>query len=173
LDYGCGSGILSIAALHMGARHTIGIDVKSEILVTTERNLILNEYDGRFEEFHTRETVPHSFGPGVDICIANIRVGQLVQSSMVVAILSNLAIGGCLCLSGIRPEEVEALKRAYGGSIEWLDEFYAEQASVDCPGSLESYGFDTGSWARLVGKHMGTGKTLDDDIRGMSEDAVS
>ena len=42
LDYGCGSGILSIAAMHQGASKALGVDVEAEALVTAERNLELN-----------------------------------------------------------------------------------------------------------------------------------
>jgi ribosomal protein L11 methyltransferase len=42
LDYGCGSGILSIAALHMGAARCVGVDVETEALVASERNVHLN-----------------------------------------------------------------------------------------------------------------------------------
>ena len=61
LDYGCGSGILSITALHMGASRCIGVDVEAEALVTAERNLQLNGWDadGRFQGMHTREVLPY------------------------------------------------------------------------------------------------------------------
>ena len=58
MDYGCGSGILSIAALHYGASQCIGVDVEAEALVTAERNIELNGLGsdhGRFEGLHTRE----------------------------------------------------------------------------------------------------------------------
>jgi hypothetical protein len=42
LDYGCGSSILSIAALHLGAARAIGVDVEAEALVTSTRNMELN-----------------------------------------------------------------------------------------------------------------------------------
>lgn len=42
LDYGCGSSILSIAALHLSAARAIGVDVEAEALVTSTRNMELN-----------------------------------------------------------------------------------------------------------------------------------
>lgn len=174
LDYGCGSGILSIAALHRGARHSTGVDVEAEALVTALRNVELNGYgEERFEGLHTREVLPYGIGSGggVDICVANILIGQLVRPSMVAAIVSNVAPGGLLCLSGIRPNEVVSLKQAYDPYMEWLDdEYYAELSASDTEGSLESYGFDTGRWARLVGRRKVSGS---DDVRAMSELAVS
>lgn len=90
--------------------------------------------------------------------MANILVGQLVRPSMVAAIVTNLRVGGKLCLSGIRPGgEVESLKEAYGEWIEWLDEDYGELAAEDTEGAMESFGFDVGVWARLVGRKKGGG----------------
>ena len=175
LDFGCGSGILSIAALHLGASRAVGVDIEAEALVTAERNLDLNGYGSeRFQGLHTREIQPYELcrPVGVDICVANILIGQLVRPSMVATMLSNLAPGGLLCLSGIRPDEVDALKAAYGHSMEWCDDQYAELSASDCEGSLESYGFDTGRWARLVGKHV-RADNRDADIQRMSDLAVS
>ena len=173
LDYGCGSGILSIAALQLGASRAIGVDVEAEALVSAERNMELNELDpGRFEGFHTREIVP--FGlcrpTGVDVAVANILVGQLVRPSMVAALGSNIASGGLLCLSGIRPEQVDALKDAYHDSFEWLDDQYAELSANECEGSVESYGFDCGRWARLIGRRRSSNRQT--DIERMSESAI-
>ena len=176
LDYGCGSGVLSIAALHLGAAKCIGVDVEAEALVTAVRNVELNGYqDGRFEPLHTREVLPFGIvatGAGVDVCVANILVGQLVRPSMVAAIVTNLAPGGWLCLSGIRPgDQVESLKFAYGDHVDWLDDHYYELASLDTQGSVDSYGFDCGSWSRLVGRKK-TSSSREDHIAAMSESAV-
>jgi len=173
MDYGCGSGILSIAALHQGAARCFGVDVEAEALVTAERNLQLNGYyDDRFEGLHTREVLPYSVYPGgVDVCVANILVGQLVRPSMVAAIVTNVAPGGLVCFSGIRPHEVDSLKHAYDEYIEeWLENDYAELSAIDTPGSIESYGFDCGTWALLVGRKRISSER---DIERMSEMAVS
>lgn len=174
LDYGCGSGILSIAALHSGASKCIGVDVEAEALVTAERNVILNGWEtGRFEGLHTREVLPYDLCPprGASLCVANILIGQLVRPSMVAAIVTNLEPGGLLCLSGIRPGEVDSLKEAYGESIEWIESQYAELSANETVGCIESYGFDCGRWARLVGrKKIGSDS---DFIDQMSDLAVS
>ena len=171
LDYGCGSGILSIAALHFGASRCIGVDIEAESLVTAERNIELNGWNGRFQGVHTREVLPYEICPpqGASLCVANILVGQLVRPSMVAAITTNLEDGGLLCLSGIRPGEVDSLKEAYTG-FEWLDDQYAELSATETANSIESYGFDCGRWARLVGR-----KKVEEDffIKQMSELAVS
>ena len=172
LDYGCGSGILSIAGLHFGASRAIGVDVEAEALITAERNLGLNGFEDRFEGLHTREIVPGCLQrpSGVDICIANILIGQLVRPSMVSAITTNMEPGSLLCLSGIRPNEVDSLKVAYDDHVDWLDEHYGELSADETEGSIESYGFDVGRWARVVGRLKATGGM---DIESMSELAVS
>jgi ribosomal protein L11 methyltransferase len=172
VDYGCGSGILSIAALHMGASRAFGVDVEAEALVTAERNLELNEFGGRFEGFHTREILPYCFcrPTGVDVCVANILIGQLVRPSMVAALASNVAPNGLLCLSGIRPNEIESLKNAYNDTFDWLDEGYAELSANECEASIESYGFDCGRWVRLIGRRKQDNREA--DIEKMSESAV-
>ncbi|KAL7433600.1 hypothetical protein ACHAXM_003619 [Skeletonema potamos] len=171
LDYGCGSGILSIAALHFGASRCIGVDVEAEALVTAERNMELNGWAGRFQGLHTREVLPYGLFPprGASLCIANILIGQLVRPSMVAALVTNLEDGGLLCLSGIRPGEVDSLKETYTG-FEWLDDQYAELSASETTNSIESYGFDCGRWARLVGRKMAENDSF---IQQMSELAVS
>lgn len=170
LDYGCGSGILSIAALHLGASRCIGVDVEAEALVTAERNMQLNQFGDRFEPLHTREILPYDIVPPADVCVANILIGQLVRPSMVAAILSNLASGGLLCLSGIRPgEQVDSLRKAYGDSLDWIG--YEELSAKKTIGSIDSYGFDCGTWSCLVGRKR-TG-SREEDVATMSELAVS
>lgn len=62
------------------------------------------------------QVVPGALAP-VDVAVANILVGQLVRPSMVAALCANLQPGGLLCLSGIRPDEVPSLKKAYEGYV--------------------------------------------------------
>ena len=115
--------------------------------------------------------LPYDVTPGgVDIVVANILIGQLVRPSMVAAILTNLKPGGLLCLSGVRPAEVDSLKDVYGQQVTWMDEQYGELDASETEGSLESYGFDCGRWARLVGRKNQDNRGA--DIERMSELAV-
>ena len=152
------------------------MDVEAEALVTAVRNVENNGYGGggRFDPWHTREVLPYGISSsGVDICVANILVGQLVRPSMVAAIVSNIVPGGLLCLSGIRPgDQVESLKRAYGSHVDWIDEQYGELDASQTASSIDSYGFDCGTWSRLVGRTR-TDALRSDDIATMSELAVS
>jgi SAM-dependent methyltransferase len=182
LDYGCGSGILSIAALRLGAKKCYGVDVEAEALVTAVRNVQMNLINDSsaedvrplFEPFHTREVLPFGIHSptGVDICVANILIGQLLRPSMVVTLMSNLATDGLLCLSGIRPgDQVDSLRAAYGPHVAWIAEDYAELAAAETPSSIDSYGFDCGVWCRLVGRKTATQRS--DEIAAMSESAVA
>jgi ribosomal protein L11 methylase PrmA len=180
LDYGCGSGILSLAALKLGrVRKVVCVDIEAEALVTADANFKLNGYQNDindrdyYELFHTRQVEPYCFrnggGSGIDICVANILIGQLVRSSMVSALMTNIRPNGLICFSGIRPSEVEALKSAYDPYLDWLDhQFYAELDAQQTEGSIESYGFDVGRWTRVVGKVKPGGI----DVRDMSEMAI-
>jgi ribosomal protein L11 methylase PrmA len=196
LDYGCGSGVLSIASLGLGASHVVGVDIEAEALVTAHKNLQLNGYSGSrgdedgdgdgddessttqtYELLHTRQIQPYdlSYSPtgGADICVANILIGQLVRPSMVAALITNLKSSGgaYLCLSGIRPgPQVEALKAAYSDHLEWQEDLYGELDAQDTVGSAESYGFDVGAWARVVGR-LKKNHTI--DIAALSDMAVS
>lgn len=174
LDYGCGSGILTIAASYLGASHCVGVDVEAEALVTTERNWNLNFEEGTsagLELLHTRQIEPSAGTVQADICVANILIGQLVRPSMIAALVSSVRPGGYLCFSGIRPDEVTSLQSAYReyGIEEWIDQ--DELAAVDTPGSIDSYGFDCGTWSRIVGRR----EMIDnaEAIARMSEQAVS
>lgn len=69
LDYGCGSGVLSIAALGLGASMAVGVDVEAEALVTCQANIELNGYGDRFEGLHTREIVPFFFSSSRSGCL--------------------------------------------------------------------------------------------------------
>lgn len=106
----------------------------------------------------------------MDLCVANILIGQLVRPSMVSAIMTNIRPNGLVCFSGIRPDEVDSLKEAYGSYVDWIDEGYAELSAKDTEGSIESYGFDVGTWSRLVGRVKDSGGI---DTEAMSELAVS
>ena len=183
LDYGCGSGILSITALHMGAKTVYGVDVEAEALVTAVRNVQNNGYDNddgdddtpSFVPLHTREVLPYGINPptGVDLCVANILIGQLIRPSMVAALMTNIVPGGLLCLSGIRPgDQVDTLKQAYQEHVEWMMEEYMELSAAETPSSIDSYGFDCGTWCRLVGRKVST-RSRSEDITSMSDLAVS
>ena len=163
MDFGCGSGVLTVGALALGAAKATCVDVEAEALVVTNANLELNELDHRAELLHVREVVPGGLVPQADVVVANILVGQLVRPSMVGSLCTNLVPGGLLCLSGIRPEEVDSLKEAYGDWMEWDASMYAE---ADPGEGGQDY---WGRWARLIGRRVVTAE----QTALLSESAVS
>lgn len=146
VDYGTGSGVLTVASLSLGAARVTSVDVEFDALEATQKNLELNNFDDRAELLHVREVVPGGLVPKADIIVANILVGQLVRPSMVAALCGNLMPNGLLCLSGIRPSEVPSLKEAYGDLVDWEESMYCEAD----PGSEGMHYW--GRWARLVGR---------------------
>ncbi|NNE20452.1 MAG: 50S ribosomal protein L11 methyltransferase [Myxococcales bacterium] len=105
LDVGCGSGILSIAALRLGANSAIATDIEEDSVIVTERNAELNGVGPLIRA----STLPLAEVDGVfDFVLANIETRVLVQ--MPNDLQARLAPDGLLVLSGIlRPERDELL----------------------------------------------------------------
>jgi ribosomal protein L11 methyltransferase len=105
LDVGCGSGVLSIAALRLGAASAIATDIDEDSVIVTARNAELNGVAPRVRA----STLPLAEIDGVfDIVVANIETRVLVQ--MPEDLQARLAPEGLLVVSGIlRPERDEIL----------------------------------------------------------------
>ncbi|MBI5782746.1 MAG: 50S ribosomal protein L11 methyltransferase [Gammaproteobacteria bacterium] len=96
LDYGCGSGILSIAALKLGAAAAYAVDIDPQSLEVTRRNAAHN---GIHTGMHMM--LPAELPPGfqADIVIANILFGTLIE--LAPEITARVRLGGWLVLSGL------------------------------------------------------------------------
>lgn len=113
LDYGTGSGILSILSLRLGARHVVSVDIDDDSLRAAANNAVLNGFDdGRMDVVHTRHVyIGEKRFPLADVTVANILPGPL---SRLVAPLWGLSKpGALLCLSGMRPAELAAIRSIY------------------------------------------------------------
>lgn len=123
LDVGCGSGILAIGALLVGAASAIGIDVEPEALVNAMENAERNRVADRFR---TVALPLDAVWGRYDLVLANIESRVLVPLARDLA--ARLAPGGTLVLAGLlRPEEAEiraayAMLRVVGTATEndWL-----------------------------------------------------
>lgn len=96
IDYGCGSGILSLAALLLGAKKVIGIDIDPQALEASKANAQRNNVDSRLELFLS-EDQPQNLQ--ADIVVANILAGPLRELAPHINAL--IAPKGKLALSGI------------------------------------------------------------------------
>ncbi|MBT3308563.1 MAG: 50S ribosomal protein L11 methyltransferase [Gammaproteobacteria bacterium] len=107
IDYGCGSGILAIAAAKLGATQVDGVDLDPQALIATQDNAEKNQI-----------TTINSFLPDkfpkaakADLLLANILAGPLEELA---PMLSNHVIsGGAIVLSGILSDQAEAVSHAY------------------------------------------------------------
>ena len=113
LDYGCGSGILAIAAARLGAASVTATDIDPQALLATRENALRNEVA------HISTVTPDTLAPGsYDVVLANIIAGTLIT-------LADELIGLCrpdghLVLSGLLPRQVEAVCDRYRGQVEFL-----------------------------------------------------
>jgi ribosomal protein L11 methyltransferase len=111
LDFGCGSGILAIAALKLGAARAIAVDHDPQALTATHDNAQANGVLDRLEIF-----APESFtDPSVDVVLANILAGPLI--ALAPRLSAMLVPGGDLVLSGVLTEQVESVSAAYTDRI--------------------------------------------------------
>ena len=127
LDYGCGSGILAIAALKLGAAHAVGVDVDSQAVSASRDNAIANKVG------NARFYLPNDAPPAIyDLVVANILTNPL---RMLAPLLSNATrSGGQIALSGILEEQAQDVMNIYQ---QWFD--------------LNAPIFD-GGWACLSGR---------------------
>lgn len=105
LDYGCGTGILGIAAKLVGAGAVLGTDIDPLAVEASDANAEMNEVEALFVE-------PHDMPEGkFDIVVANILRGPLVQLAPI--LLGRVAEKGSLVLSGILAEQADDIIAAY------------------------------------------------------------
>ena len=105
LDYGCGSGILAIAAARLGAREVLGVDIDPQAVSAAQSNAERNEVSARFAD--SAREIKGQF----DIVVANILSNPL--KALAPAICSHVRPGGQLALSGILADQAEELIAAY------------------------------------------------------------
>lgn len=74
IDYGCGSGILALAALKLGAQHAYAVDIDEQALLATDNNRLSNTIATESLTISTPDTLTNS----VDILIANILLAPLI-----------------------------------------------------------------------------------------------
>ena len=109
LDYGCGSGILAIAAAKLGAGDVLGVDIDLQAVEAARLNAERNAVSARFED--SAKEIKGQF----DIVVANILSNPL--KALAPAICAQVNQGGRLALSGILVEQTDDLIAAYAPYI--------------------------------------------------------
>lgn len=107
LDFGCGSGILAVAALRLGASAAIGIDIDPQALIATRDNALKNGVEDRLSCLDATANASQT----CDVVVANILAGPLMELSS--RILGHLKPGGKLALSGILEDQAASVRSAY------------------------------------------------------------
>lgn len=119
LDVGCGSGILSIAALKLGAGSVVGTDVDGDCITSTHENMTVNHLAENSGEFYVGNLIDdkafqEKIGTGYDLVVANILADIIIP--MAPALYQCTKEQGVLITSGIidfKENEVkEALEQA-------------------------------------------------------------
>ncbi len=111
IDYGCGSGILAIAAVILGASSARCVDSDAEALRAARNNAYSNGVADRLSFYLPDDLPPHR----AEILVANILSAPLIGLAESLAKL--LSSGGRIALSGILNEQVDAVTEAYKGYI--------------------------------------------------------
>ena len=113
IDFGCGSGILAIAALLLGAPQAVGTDIDPQALEASRDNASRNGIDPARFPVYLPADMPQQ---PADVVLANILAGPLV--SLAPQITALVKSGGRLALSGILAEQAEEVRAAYAGAFD-------------------------------------------------------
>ncbi|NVJ66504.1 MAG: 50S ribosomal protein L11 methyltransferase [Gammaproteobacteria bacterium] len=128
IDYGCGSGILTLAALLLGAEKVYAVDIDPQAIDATRENLKRNDISQEKLVLGLPEQVAL---PQADVLVANILAEPLRQLSESIA--NSVKSGGDLVLSGLLNEQADELNAIYQ---QWF--------TMEAPAS-------EGDWSRLSG----------------------
>ena len=116
LDFGCGSGVLAIAALLLGAKHCDGTDIDPQAIIASKDNAIENHVADKLD-CYLPEDMPASQSHGnYDMVLANILAGPLTELAEQLA--DYCKPGGDIVLSGILETQSEKIIQAYSP---WFD----------------------------------------------------
>jgi ribosomal protein L11 methyltransferase len=132
IDYGCGSGILAVAAVLLGAKQAHAIDIDPQAITATLANAEKNQVSTKISCY-----LPEQFQPvQADVVLANILAKPLIE--LAPAITALVKPHGQLVLSGILNEQAESVAIVY----------VAQKISMNAPVIQED-------WCRLDGTKIG------------------
>jgi len=119
LDYGCGSGILAIAALLLGAHHADGVDLDEQAIIATIENTSANNVEAQLAAMTVKQFEVNGGPKKYDIVLANILSGPLVELAPLLQ--AYVKPDGDIVLSGILQEQAEETRDAYAQYFEMDD----------------------------------------------------
>ncbi|MFJ5331455.1 50S ribosomal protein L11 methyltransferase [Pectobacterium versatile] len=108
IDFGCGSGILAIAALKLGAARAIGIDIDPQAIQASRDNAQRNGVSERLELYLPKDQPANL---SADVVVANILAGPLRELAPLISDLPKA--GGHLGLSGVLATQADGVAEAY------------------------------------------------------------
>ena len=111
VDYGCGSGILGLAALRLGAAHVLAVDYDAQARVATAMNATKNGFAGERIGVFPPEALPGTARHRQHLVLANILADPLIR--LAPALCELLAPAGRLVLSGLLEAQLATVCRAY------------------------------------------------------------
>lgn len=112
LDFGCGSGILALGALKLGAAHAVGVDNDPQAVIATHDNAERNGVADRLDVFLPQDEPTATY----PVVVANILASAL--DALAETLAARVAPGGRIALSGILAGQEDALLERYGA---WFD----------------------------------------------------
>jgi ribosomal protein L11 methyltransferase len=132
LDYGCGSGILAIAALKLGCAHAHAMDIDVQAITATRQNATQNSVLDRLSISGSATDIDGEF----DVVVANILATPLIE--LAGSICGHIQPNGMLVLSGILADQVDEVIAAYAKSVAFVEPRFREQSGQ--------------TWTRLAGR---------------------
>ena len=120
IDYGCGSGILGIAALKLGAAQVLAVDIDPQALLATRDNALRNGVAAGIEVrgVDAAGSAPHAVLPPAFCVMSNILAGPLIELAPVLT--AACEAGGYLLLSGLLKTQAYAVKAAYSPAFDMV-----------------------------------------------------
>jgi len=113
IDYGCGSGILGLAALKLKAAHVVAVDLDPQALLATRENAIRNEVSANLTVQGTEAGLTAAF-----CVLANILAGPLID--LAPKLTAACEPGGRIVLSGLLKAQAHAVKAAYASGFDMV-----------------------------------------------------
>jgi ribosomal protein L11 methyltransferase len=114
IDYGCGSGVLGVAALKLGAASVIAVDIDPQALTATRENAARNGVASRITVQDAAADLPRAY-----CVLANILAGPLIE--LAPRLTDACESGGYLVLSGLLRTQAYAVKAAYSRGFDKVE----------------------------------------------------